>query len=238
VKPPEPAPVVVVTPPPAPVPTKPEPPSPEDGIQIRAIDVVFVMDATMSMDEELVAVRSNMTSVVQVLRRLSDEVSVGFVAYIDRAVPWVIPLRPVTRDPRGEANLRQLIKGILEVELVGNEDWPEDVCGGLAKATSMSWPSALDRRQVIVLIGDARTHPADRERSLRLVKSWIGSQSQSRSVEAVFTPPTELASQQGYKEEIDASVVYFKDIARAGNGQFHADQGDLLGSILDILIVR
>lgn len=42
-------PVVAVAPP------KPIDPEPEKGIRVRAIDVVFVMDATMSMNDELEA---------------------------------------------------------------------------------------------------------------------------------------------------------------------------------------
>ncbi len=225
-----PPPVAVVTPP-APPPRKPEP---EKGIQIRGVDVVFVMDATMSMNEELSAVQSGMTSIVQVLRRLSDEVSVGFVAYIDRAVPWVIPLKPVVRGNQGEANLRQLLSGISEVRLVGNKDWPEDVCGGLAKAGSMTWPTASeDRRQVIVVIGDARTHPEDHDRSLAIVRKWA-TESPNRSVNAVFSGKPDPR----WQGDIDASKLYFQEEATMGKGQYLGDQGDLLGSILDILIVR
>ena len=233
---------VVTPPPPIPVPPQPVPepvkPRPEEAVQIRGVDVVFVIDATASMEEELGAVRSGMATIVQVLRRLSDEVNVGFVAYIDRSVPWVIPIKKVTRDPQGEANLQQLLKGIMEVRLVGNEDWPEDVCGGLAKATSMQWPRVGERRQIIVLIGDARTHPADQQRSLQITESWAAAGAQARSIHAVFTPPLELTSEPGFKEEMAASMSYFKDLARVGNGEFHAGQDDLLGSILDILIVR
>jgi hypothetical protein len=234
---PPPPPLAVVAPPAPPVPMPPKP-EPEKAVQIRGVDVVFVIDATASMEEELGSVRSGMRTIVQVLRRLSDEVSVGFVAYIDRSVPWVIPIKAVGRDPRGEDNFNALLKGISEVRLVGNEDWPEEVCGGLTSATSMQWPVAGDRRQIIVLIGDARTHPEDREKSLRLVEKWAASGAQVRSLHAVFTPPLELISEPGFKEEMAASGDYFKEVARTGKGMFHSGQDDLLESILDILIVR
>ncbi len=237
-EPPPPASVVVVTPPAPPVPEPPKPESvPEPGLKVLGIDVVFVMDATASMEDELASVRSEMKSIIQVLRRLSDEVNVGFVAYIDRAVPWTIPLASVNRDARGEANLRDLLNKIGEVKLVGNEDWPEEVFGGLTKATSMSWPTATGRRQLIVLIGDARTHPADRLKSLQLVEKWVAGR-QARSLHAVFTPPHELTSEPGFKEEMKLSSDYFKALAHSGNGEFHLGQDDLLGSILDIIIVR
>jgi hypothetical protein len=237
-----PPPVAVVTPPKPepkpPEPAAPKPVEPEKAVQIRGVDVVFVIDATGSMNEELSAVRSGMLAIVQVLRRLSDEVNVGFVAYIDRAVPWTIPIKKVTRDPQGEANLRQLIHGMSEVRLVGNEDWPEDVCGGLTQAAAMQWPRIGERRQIIILIGDARTHPEDRQTSLQIVESWVAAGAQARSVHAVFTPPLELASEAGFDEEMKLSTAYFKEVASIGGGQFHEGQEDLLGSILDILIVR
>lgn len=174
-----------------------------------------------------------MTSIVQVLRRLSDEVGVGFVAYIDRDVPWAIPLKPVTRGKQGEENLRQLLKGIAEVRLVGNEDWPEDVCGGLAKAVSMSWPASGDRRQILVLIGDARTHPEDRDRSLAIVRKWVAA-SPNRSVNALYTGKPNPK----WLGEFEESKRYFQEVATTGKGQYLGGQGDLLGSLLDILIVR
>ena len=226
-------PVVPPKPKVADAPPKPIDPEPEKGIRIRAIDVVFVMDATMSMNDELEAVRSNMTSIVQVLRRLSDAVGVGFVAYIDRTVPWAIPLKPVTRGKPGEENLRQLLLGIAEVRLVGNEDWPEDVCGGLAQAVSMAWPASGDRRQIIVLNGDARTHPEDRDRSLAIVRKWVAA-SPNRSVNALYTGKPNPK----WLGEFEESKRYFQEVATTGKGQYFGDQGDLLGSILDILIVR
>lgn len=232
------SPVAVVTPSAPPIPELPKS-TPEPGIQIRAIDVVFVMDATMSMDEELAEVRSGMESIVQVLRRLSDHLRVGFVAYTDRDVQRATALMDVGRTPAGEVNLRKLLNVISQVELIGNEDWPEDVFAGLSKAESLDWREATkDRRQLIILIGDARTHPEDGQKSLQLIRTWAGSFKQSRAVHAVFTEPFDLATQQGFTEEINASKAFFKGIAAAGNGQYHSGQGDLLGSILDILIVR
>jgi hypothetical protein len=231
---PLPEPPVAVVPPPAPPIPEPPKPTPAPGIQVRAIDVVFVMDATMSMDEELSEVRSGMESVVQVLRRLSDEVRVGFVAYTDRNVQTTIPLRPVGRGPVGDANLLKLLLGISGVRLENGVDWPEDVCGGLEKASkSMTWSSIPERRQVIVLIGDAETHPEDRSRSIGIVKNWV-SASENRSVNGVNTGKNVPKS----KSEFMATRLYFKEITEAGNGQYFEDSGDLLGSILDILIVR
>jgi hypothetical protein len=220
----EPEPSIAVNPPAAlepPQPPQPAPPEPEKAVRIRAIDVVFVMDATKSMDEELSAVKSGMTSVVQVLRRLSDEVRVGFVAYIDRAVPWTIPLLSMEKGKEGDVNLRQLLRGIDEVKLVGNEDWPEDVCAGLTNAVSLGWTSAADRRQMIVVIGDARTHPEDRQRSFDTVREWAAV-SDNRNVNTVFTATEDQDPE--WRAEKELAKQYFQDLAKTGKGQFLDEQ--------------
>jgi hypothetical protein len=224
----------VVAPPPKPEPKpKPEPPR-KPGLQVRSIDVVFVVDATSSMNLEIESVRFNMNSIVQVLRRISDDVRVGFVAYVDHAVSVSIPLKTVVRNAAGEANLRRLKAGIDKVKLIGNEDWPEDVCAGLARAAAMPWPPPTgERRQIIILIGDAKTHPADRARSLRIVRDWTA-ESPNRSVNTVNTC-LEIPLLAEFRRE---TRRYFKELAKAGHGKYFENKGDLLGSILDILIIR
>jgi len=221
-----------------PVPPKPEPtppvPVPAPGLRVHSTDVVFVMDATASMDVALESVRTSMRSIVQVLRRLSDDVRVGFVAYIDRSILLSIPLKSVNSTPAGEKNLKDLLRGIKRVRLVGNSDWPEDVNKGLKKAMRMNWDGApSDSRQLIVVLGDAETHPEDRSSSFDSVKKWVA-KTDDRSVHAVNTFAEEG---RGSYEHI-AALKYFKQIAKLGNGEYIEVKGDLLGVILDILIVR
>jgi hypothetical protein len=218
---------VVATPPPK--------PQAKPGVQVSAIDVVFVMDATGSMTEELGSVRANMQTIVQVLRRLSDDVNAGFAAYVDRAVPWVFPIKPVGRDSTGERNLKGLMDIIEKTEAKGGDDWPEDVCKGLARAATMPWPApSEERRQVIVLIGDAETHPEDRATSLEIVRRWADA-GPNRSVNTVNTCST---TDPRVKKAFPYTRRYFQELAKAGHGKYFEEQGDLLGSILDILIKR
>ena len=234
---PAPRPVPLVqAPPPPPVPEPPKPvtPEPEKGVKLLSTDVVFVMDATASMQLELQAVQSGMGSIVQVLRRLSDDVRVGFVAYVDHGSPANVPLKSVSNNADGDENLRELLKGIDNVQMEGGDDWPEDVCDGLEQAIRMNWPTpAADRRQIIVLIGDARTHPEDRSRSLAAVAAWA-KVSPIRSVNAVHAGELDPRVSAEYY----AAQQYFKEVADAGHGEFFEGQENLLGSILDILIVR
>jgi hypothetical protein len=205
------------------------------SIRVQDLDVVFVMDATMSMKDEINAVRTGLRSVIQVLRRVSDDARVGFVAYTDSGVPWACPLLPVNRGATGEANLRQLEQVVNEVELIGNEDWPEDVMAGLDRAVSFEWHLlGSDRRQLIVVIGDAPTHPATFQKSLVLVERWTA-ESAKRSVSVVNTIRPEVIPNYPGAE---LTIPYFKELARRGNGRYLDSEGDLMGSILDLIIEK
>jgi hypothetical protein len=180
-----------------------------------------------------------MHAIIQVLRRISDEAAVGFVAFIDRGVQTSIPLRTVAADRQGERNVAELIRGISRVRLIGNQDWPEDVHAGLQNAASMPWPRPqANRRQIIILIGDARTHPADHQRSMALVRSWVEQGGGVRSVHAVFTLNQEWRNDREFQAETRLSEQYYRELASVGQGAFHKGEEDLLGSILDIIIVR
>jgi hypothetical protein len=98
----------------------------------------------------------------------------------------------------------------------------------------MPWPPPTgERRQIIILIGDAKTHPADRARSLGIVRDWTA-ESPNRSVNTVNTC-LEISLLAEFRRE---TRRYFKELAKAGHGKYFENKGDLLGSILDILIIR
>lgn len=210
-------------------------PKKANAIMVEDIDLVFVMDATMSMRDELEAVRNGLRSIIQVLRRISDDARVGFVAYIDREVLTSCPLLPVNRGPQGDDNIERVQRIVDGVELVGNTDWPEDVHGGLQKAASFSWGSgASSRRQMIVVIGDASPHAEHVEASFALARNWVGS-SAPRSISIVNTGN---AADLATNPESAATTPYFRELARHGKGSYLEKQSDLIGSILDLIIVR
>lgn len=235
--------ILVVKPPPVPEPVpepepKPEPKPEKPGLNTRGIDVVFVLDTTASMTKEHEAVRNNLTSIVQVLRRLTDDIRVGFVGFNDRGSPYRLELLPVNKDEIGNSNLGRLLDEIERVEISGGGDWPEDVCDGLEQAAAMAWPpDSEERRQVIILLGDARTHPEDHDRSMSVASRWVGA-SPNRAIEAVHTGGMSPGDSPGLVAEIMAAQQYFKQLAEAGKGRYFEGQKDVLGSILDILIIK
>jgi hypothetical protein len=142
---------------------------------------------------------------------------------------------PVNRGAQGESNLIRLENVVKEVELIGNEDWPEDVLGGLEHAFSFDWNLlGADRRQMIVVIGDASTHPANIQKSFALVRRWTA-ESAKRSVSTVNTITAEDIPKSPGAE---LTIPYFKELVRQGNGRYLDNEGDLIGSILDLIIEK
>ena len=74
------------------------------------VDLVFVMDTTGSMREELEDLQANLVGVIRILSRMAASLRVGFVAYKDTDAAYLtqeFPLGPMnsansmrTRNPR------------------------------------------------------------------------------------------------------------------------------------------
>ena len=73
----------------------------QNALSINDLDLVFVMDTTGSMRNELADVQANLLGVIRVLDRLAPSLRVGFVAFKDRGDAYLtltFPLSPMTRD--------------------------------------------------------------------------------------------------------------------------------------------
>jgi hypothetical protein len=125
----QPAPLDENQPAPSPLPTP---------FAIRDLDLVFVMDTTGSMRNELADVQANLLGVIRVLARLAPSLRVGFVAFKDRGDAYVtlaFPLSPMT-----PGNVAQVIDFVGRMSADGGGDDPEPVDEALTVATAMPWP--------------------------------------------------------------------------------------------------
>lgn len=119
------------------------------------LDVVFVVDATGSMRDDIKAVRDNLHYIVESLKKRKEELSVrfGMVAYRDHPPEdktYVTKSYPLTD------NLDAVYRFIDSLEIGGGGDPPEAVVDGLWAAYNFNWrPNAY---KVIILIGDAPPH--------------------------------------------------------------------------------
>jgi hypothetical protein len=196
----------------------PAPPAPQVGdIRIHDLDLVFVMDTTGSMRPALENVQASLFSIVRILARLSPNLRVGFVAYRDHGEAYVTREMPLLAVDR--ANTTKLITFARSLVAHGGGDPPEAVSDALEVALAMRWrPDAAGR---IVVIGDA---PATRpETALQLARRFAAS-----------TPPGAKARRVTgiLIGDYPSAADFFTALAKAGQGEASAYQGQMLESVL------
>jgi hypothetical protein len=175
------------------------------------MDICFVVDFTGSMKGAIGQLRDNLAGVVRVLQKLSPRLSVGVVAYRDRAdeiyVTREFPLTLMETAADVE-RLEQWLDEVVQLQFGTNPDREEAVEAGLRAATALPWPEAARRPQVIVLVGDAAGYPEERESTLALVRSFAAG-GDRRKVAAIWCKPVD-----------DPQAEFFRDLAAAGGGEF------------------
>ncbi len=115
------------------------------------IDVVFVLDTTGSMSEEIASIKSTLKAVID---RMGPDaiIRVGLVEYKDRSDSFVTKMYPLTSD------LKKLSAQIASIEAGGGGDTPEDVNAGLETAIDkMGWNDQATAR-LAFLVADAPPH--------------------------------------------------------------------------------
>lgn len=139
---------------------------------ISALDVVFAIDATMSMGHYIRAIATDF--VPKVTAALSNAnglpVRFGWVVYRDLGLenPQGSPLasKPLPSDcntndnDAAQSSLRQVLASTSD-QAANDDEW-EDVAGGITRASAMLKASCSNHAKVLVVVGDAGGRPADR----------------------------------------------------------------------------
>lgn len=195
-------------------------PTPRRGLlSITDLDLVFVMDTTGSMRDELQDLQANLVAIIQVLQRLAPTLRIGFVAYRDRGDAYVVRGSPLAALQPGED--AEILGFVRDLSAVGGGDTPERVDEAVAAAVSMPWRTNAQAR--IIVIGDAPAHPADVERTMSLAAQFRLSapgERFPRALAAIYTgdqPPVQ---------------AFFERLARAGGGDFSVHRGQMIESVL------
>jgi hypothetical protein len=121
----------------------------EEGIDI---DVVFCIDTTASMKNDIEALKKELTAALERLR--FKNFRAGLVLYKDYFDEYVTKIIPFT------GSLKTLEKNINGIRVSGGRDIPEAVHEALYDAAARFEWKAAGRR--IILIGDAPPHPRPR----------------------------------------------------------------------------
>jgi Mg-chelatase subunit ChlD len=189
------------------------------SLAISDLDLVFVMDTTGSMRDELEDVQANLVGIIRILHRLAASLRVGFVAFKDREDAYLTRVFPLDgMDDRNVARILDFVKGL---KAQGGGDIPEPINLALEKAATMSWRE--NAQGLIIVVGDAPVHPLNRDETLQMVRDFRNTSPSStspRSVSAIFTGKNRRSRE------------FFRQLARAGGGDFSVHQGHMLESVL------
>ena len=123
----------------------------DEGLPRGPVDVVFVVDTTGSMEDDIDAVKRDLRAILEHLRARNPDYRVGVVAYRDIHDEYLTrTLAALTDD---DARIEAAIAAL---EVGGGDDWREHVYAGISTALRQPWRAAAS--QHIVLMGDAPPH--------------------------------------------------------------------------------
>jgi multidrug efflux pump subunit AcrA (membrane-fusion protein) len=190
---------------------------------IEAIDLVFVIDTTASMEPVLREVAHSLRGIVRILERLVPSLRVGVVAYNDRDTGQVpVVTLPPTPTEHGLARIVSFIEG-LSASTVGSRTVEEDVYLGVTTATAL--PLRPEARQALVVIGDAAAHDYEQAQALFRAEAFVRGHDR-RSISTLFvTTPSSLLHGNHARP-------FFVALANAGGGDFNDHAGSMIEGVL------
>ncbi len=123
----------------------------DEEIPTGPVDVVFVVDTTGSMEDDIDAVRRDMRTILDHLRARNPDYRVGVVAYRDIHDEYLT--RTVLTLSDDDHRIEQAITALY---VGGGDDWREHVYAGINTALRQPWRVGVS--QHIILMGDAPPH--------------------------------------------------------------------------------
>ncbi len=132
----------------------------------KPIDLVFVVDTTGSMQDDIDEARRRMKQIVKALDERNPDHRVGVVAYRDKGDDYVA--KTYTKLEEGEA---RVLRSLDKLKAQGGGDFPEHVYAGVMEALE-DQPWRKDATHHIIVIGDAppQAYKNDKKNSRANVK--------------------------------------------------------------------
>lgn len=175
------------------------------------VDLMFVIDATSSMQPFLAQARLAVDSMVSTLATLVGDLRLGVVAYRDGEDEFTTKLLPLGSDRYAILNFLWTLRA------EGGGDVPEAVAAGLAEAIQRGgWRQGTHR--VIVVVGDAPPHERDAGRIKSLIAGFVRGDPKAipgSVVSAIYTGPERAAPKP---EEDGAGAM--AHLASLGRGDY------------------
>ena len=197
-----------------------------EGLRETGLDVMFVVDATGSMDWAIAEVRTRIADIVDSVRSLVPVARFGVVAYRDYDDPeFLTRFQPLT------FSLVKLTRFLSALEAKGGGSWQEAITAGMEVAASANWRPGAKR--VVVIIGDAPPHQNSVDRLLALSRDLViqGGQVSTLDVSNDSNPALIEASLGRTVNRAlyrDSPMLQFQEIAEAGNGRAATMDGDVV----------
>ena len=171
-----------------------------DELRGQGLDVVFVLDATGSMETCLDDARRRINDAVAVLSAIVPGFRLGLVAYRDRNEAFLVKTMKLTADHY------QVVDFLDDLRAEGGGDIPEAVDEALRTAASSMGFGPRSRR-IFILVGDAPPHPAN----LGTARSVVDGLRRSHAVLHTVYCPTSTPGDDDVRR-------FFGDLAARGNG--------------------
>ncbi len=144
----------------------------------RGLDVVFVIDATSSMDPYITQSQQRMKDIVGVITGVIDvdktgrntrKTRFGVVAFKDLGDDYGLGATKHLALTNDFEKVQVFIDGI---QASGGGDTPEPIHKALAVATGSKMGWRAGKASIIILIGDAPNHPVARDRAFKLAGTF------------------------------------------------------------------
>ena len=175
----------------------------EADLDLVDLDVVFLIDTTGSMGDEIERIKASLLGVTQKLRNLDREFDLryGAVLYRDINDAYVTKAHPFTRD------LEKFDAALQTIKAQGGGDTPESLNQGLAVAVDgMEWRDGAAK--VVFLIADAPPH-----------MDYQNDVSYGKSLEAAIARGIRIHSVAASGLD-EAGTVVFRQVAQFTRGKF------------------
>lgn len=192
------------------------------------LDVVFVMDATGTMQWVIDDVKLRIRDIADVIRTLVPLTRFGVVAYRDRDKEsrFVTRVQPLT------LNISRVRRFLDNVPAFGGYDWPEAVDEGLRVAVQDSgWREPA--KKVIILVGDAPPHDENLGAALSVVRSFRARNGTVTAVDVSADANLEIIAQRTGRPISELTAFNprgvmreFAQIASAGGGDASTLKGE------------
>ena len=197
-----------------------------------ALDVVFAIDTTGSMGDEIQRVKETLAAVTRKLVGLDQEFDLryGAVLFRDLGDEYVTSAHPFTSD------LAAFGAALQQVRAAGGGDGPESVNQALAEVTRLDWRDGAAK--VVFLIGDAPPH-LDYLGDVRYGQSALAAMAQGIRIHAVAASGLDPLGTLVFRQVAQftrGKFIFIEYGSTAASAESHGVTGSVSSNNLDDII--